>query len=263
MFVYGNATLGTNDFCIMKYEAKNVGGVATSQAAGIPWDRMSQAGAIAKSAASCSGCHLVTEAEWMTIAADVLTVKYNWSGGAVGKGSMYQGYVNAYNPPNVFTQLEASEDDNDALYGIMGDIGTTSGKNSSRVLYLKSGDAIWDLTGNLLEWTTGGVNPINQVGLSGDTTTMMREWTTPGLSFGNLPTSSLPSALESVSGLQGISGWNSSKGIGKLGADYSATDSRSFLRGGGYQWPDTSGVLMIIAVPGAQNYIDFGFRVAK
>ncbi len=101
-FVYGIAALGTDDFCVMKYEAKNVGGVATSQAVGTPWVSISQTDAIAASTAA--GGHLLTDAEWMTIAADVLSVKYNWSGGEVGSGitgwgatkgvgSIYAGYA--------------------------------------------------------------------------------------------------------------------------------------------------------------------------
>src|SRR5680860_1634600 len=44
--VPGSGTYGTNDFCVMKYEAKNVGGVATSQAALTPWVNISQTAAI-------------------------------------------------------------------------------------------------------------------------------------------------------------------------------------------------------------------------
>ena len=41
VLVPANADLGVNEFCIMKYEAKNVGGVATSQAANQPWATIS------------------------------------------------------------------------------------------------------------------------------------------------------------------------------------------------------------------------------
>ena len=56
----------------MKYEAKNVSGVATSQASGTPWVAISQTSAITTAAAACTGCHLITEGEWLTIAQNVL-----------------------------------------------------------------------------------------------------------------------------------------------------------------------------------------------
>jgi hypothetical protein len=77
VFVYGNDLLGNDGFCFTKYEAKNVGRVATIQAAGTPWASISQTEAISTAGAACAGCHLIIEAEWMTIAADVLSVKYN------------------------------------------------------------------------------------------------------------------------------------------------------------------------------------------
>src|SRR5665647_1062811 len=44
--VPGSSTYGTSDFCVMKYEAKNVSGVATSRASGTPWVSISQTNAI-------------------------------------------------------------------------------------------------------------------------------------------------------------------------------------------------------------------------
>jgi len=64
--VPGNAIFNQQSFCVMKYEAKNDGSNnAVSTAAGTIWVNISQADAITKSAAACTGCHLITEAEWM------------------------------------------------------------------------------------------------------------------------------------------------------------------------------------------------------
>jgi len=165
-FVYGNSTLGTSPFCVMKYEAKNVSGVATSQASGAPWVSITQTDAITQS--TNAGGHLLTEAEWMTIAADVLSMKQNWSGGSGNSGIIYQGHVN--NNPG--SALAASDDDTDNLNGMTGGIGTNSGNNSSRVLYLSSGDAIWDFSGNVWEWTQQAIGTptltMSNVGVSGD-----------------------------------------------------------------------------------------------
>lgn len=263
VFVYGNSTLGTSDFCVMKYEAKNVGGVATSQAAGAPWTNISQTSAITQS--TSAGGHLLTDAEWMTIAADVLSVKYNWSGGAVGSGLIYQGHVNN----NPASALGASADDSDTLNGITGGIGTSSGNNSSRVLYLSSGDAIWDFSGNVWEWTST-VQVMSQVGVSGDSSFSYRDWTHGSLSLGNLPAGSRPSVLDSYTntatnvGLGGIS-WDASTGVGRLYANYSDAASRPFMRGGswGYGSPTVGVLALHLGLSTTTTNASVGFRVAR
>jgi len=266
VFVYGNPTLGTSDFCVMKYEAKNDGsGKAVSTASGAPWTAISQTDAITNSNAACNGCHLITEAEWMTIAADVLGIKYNWSGGEVGSGLIYQGHVHS----NPSSNLAASTDDSDTLYGITGATGNTSGSNSSRVLYLKSGDAIWDFSGNVYEWTQIAVGVptlnVNQIGVSGDSGWGWRQWNLGSLSFGTFPSSSRPSTLSSVDGIGSIGSWGSAQGLGQVFANYSDTATRALLRGGDWSsTPNSTGVLAL-ALDRAPSYTGatMGFRVAK
>ncbi|MGB4769061.1 MAG: SUMF1/EgtB/PvdO family nonheme iron enzyme, partial [Candidatus Microsaccharimonas sp.] len=267
-FVYGNTVLGTDDFCVMKYEAKNVGGVATSQASGAPWVSISQTDAI--TASTATGGHLLTDAEWMTIAADVLSVKYNWSGSEVGSGIIWQGHVN--NNPG--SALAASADDTDNLNGMTGGIGANSGNNSSRVLYLSSGDTIWDLSGNVYEWTQQAVGTpaltMNQVGVSGDSGFNWREWTLGSLSLGNLPASSRPSTLASYtnpitgSSLSAITGWDATKGVGRIYANYADAGSRAFVRGGYWSNGANAGVLTL-SLGSSPSYTNtnFGFRVAR
>lgn len=254
-FIYGNSTLGTSDFCVMKYEAKNVGGVATSEAAGTPWANITQPAAITAAAAACAGCHLITETEWMTIAADVLGVQYNWSGGEVGSGIVYQGHVNN----NPASALAASTDDSDDLIGITGGIGTGSGSNSSRVLWLSSGDAIWDLSGNLWEWTSGSSTGA-QPGTSG------YSWVQyPSVSsLGNVPATSFPSALMSTPSLASIASWNSNQGIGQLYSNSTETGTRVYFRGGTWDNTTLAGVLSFnLSRPGSTTGANTGFRVAK
>ena len=49
--VPGSSTYGTEDFAVAKYEMKNVGGVATSQAADTPWVSISQTDSITECSA--------------------------------------------------------------------------------------------------------------------------------------------------------------------------------------------------------------------
>lgn len=154
--VPGSSTFGTSDFCVMKYEAKIAGQsngnqtysstfVPESRADGTPWVNISQTNAIAQASTvtNCSGCHLISEAEWMTIATNVLSVPSNWSGGAVGAGYIYNGHNNS----NPASALDASVSDTDGLYGITGGTGGTSLLNNRRTLTLTNGNVIWDLAG--------------------------------------------------------------------------------------------------------------------
>lgn len=256
-FVYGNSTLGTNNFCVMKYEARDVGGIATSQAAGTPWVSLTQS--VAASEAVEAGGHLITEAEWMTIVADVMSVKLNWSGGTVGSGVLRQGHVNN----NPAAALSASGDDSNNLVGITGGLGDQSGMNNSRVLYLSSGDTIWDLSGNAWEWTAT-VQQLANVGISSEPSFTWKEWNHPSLAMGNLSSVSRLATLASIPALSAVNTWSSSQGTGRLYSSYYDTNTRAFCRGGG--WGDGIGAgvasLNLSASTSAYNN-SISFRVVK
>lgn len=269
--VPANTALGTSEFCVAKYEMKITGQangnqtysaafVPESRADGTPWVNITQTNAIseASTVAGCTGCHLMTEAEWMAIAANVLSVASNWSGGAVGSGYIYQGHIN--NSPSA--GLDAPTDDSDGLYGMTGGLGG-AGTNNRRTLTLTNGEVIWDFSGNLWEWTSTS-QAMSNVGVSGDSAFNSREWTLGTLSLGNLPTVSRPSSLASVSGLASVTSWNSTNGIGRANVNYSDTGVRGFLRGGAWTSTGGAGVLAISlnsGVGGTSN--NFGFRSTK
>jgi len=288
VFVYGNSTLGTSDFCVAKYEMKVQGVsdgangygtgsctaeyystsmVAESRADGTPWVCITPTHAVTVSqsqTANCSDCHLMTEAEWMTIAADIMSVKYNWSGGEVGSGYISTGHSN----DNPASGLAASIDDSNGLYGMTGGYGTTAGSNDSRVLILSSGDYIWDFSGNIWESTQVALGTLTQtsshIGVSGDSGLNWREYTLGTLSLGNLPTVSKPNTLASVNGLSGITGWDSSNGIGEIYANYADTTAVAFSRGGRWNSGASAGLLSLNMGNSAtvkSTYI--GFRVVK
>ena len=79
VWVPGSAKHGTlPGFCVMKYEAKDAGGgVAESKAADAPWTSVTQENARAYCQALGEGYHLVSEAEWMTIAENIAATPIN------------------------------------------------------------------------------------------------------------------------------------------------------------------------------------------
>ena len=257
--VPGSTTYGTSTFCVMKYEAKNVGGVATSVAAGVPWVSIPQTNASSTndatdlSAAACSGCHLITEAEWLTIVQNVLSVSSNWSGGAVGSGFIYSGH-NDNSPAN---SLAADANDTNGYAGT----NNVSPSNQRRTLTLTNGEVIWDLAGNNWEWTAGAtVSGItSQPGVAGNSYVSFVEW--PSVSTAG---SLSPNVFPNATGITGAGTWNSSNGIGKLRSSITHTVQQAFRRGGTYDGNADTGVftLDLKNAPTIANAF-ISFRVAK
>ncbi len=252
--VPGNSTYSTTNFLSMKYEAKNVSGVATSQAASTPWVSISQTSAISACSTLGSSDHLMTNNEWMTVANNAETQGSNWSSGTVGTGGMYGGNMDNF-PGNA---LAASTDDslgwtgtNDtstngfklpfATTGTAGD--TTKGKEQRRTYTLSNGAVIWDLSGNVWEWT----NNIQSSAI--DTTGGWAEWNSANVAAGALALYGPPS------------GYLSAQGMGQI---YGGALNNGFLRGG--RWIDGADAgAFALNLGGAPSDVDtsIGFRCAS
>ena len=265
--VPGNTTFGTSDFCVMKYEAKIAGQsngnqtysssfVPESRADGTPWVNITQTNAIAEAAtvAGCSTCHLMTEAEWMTLAANVLSVPSNWSTGTVGSGYIYSGH-NDNSPSN---SLAASTDDTDGYNGTGNS--SSSGPKQRRTLTLTNGEVIWDMAGNVYEWTNATIAGGQQPGLSGESAYAWKQWNNASLLMNGLPYSSQPAAISSA-----VAGYSSTQGIGQLISNYGETGARAFRRGGGYWSGGTEAGVLTLDLGFASSYAGagIGFRVAR
>ena len=92
VLVEGNSDYGTEDFCVMKYEAKNISGVATSQASSSPWAYITQYDASAKCRSLGDGFDLISNDQWMTIATNIANESSNWITGTVGTGALNRGH---------------------------------------------------------------------------------------------------------------------------------------------------------------------------
>ncbi|MBX3017235.1 MAG: hypothetical protein KF767_05055 [Bdellovibrionaceae bacterium] len=144
VLIPGNGTYGTSNFCMMQFEAKNVSGVATSQASVSPWHSISHYDARRRCQALGTGYDLPSNNHWQTMARNVELVAANWSSGTVGSGCLYIGNagvsgVCSYNgtgAPNYETG--------------------TSGTNRARArLRLSNGQEIWDVSANVAEHIAG------------------------------------------------------------------------------------------------------------
>lgn len=268
IIVPSSATYGTSDFCVMKYEAKKVGvtNVPISEVAGIPWINISQTDAITYSSnvAGCTGCHLITEAEWMTIAQNVLNVPGNWSTGTVGSGYIFSGH-NDTDPNNALTADVSDSNGYSGTNDFSGDAGFTDtmvGNSQRRTLTLSNGEVIWDMAGNIFEWTSGKTNgtTAQQPGVNGAGYTW-REWTIIAI---NNPGSLSPNPSPGATGIAGASAWNSVNGIGRIYSSSDDTSLTAFMRGGNWSWDNSAGILSLISDNVSSDFADWiGFRVSR
>ncbi len=277
--VPGSSTYGTSDFCVMKYNAKadNGSGVGdTSQTTGsntwpantypisasrklvstpqgYPVANISQTTAITIASTytnNCTGCHLITEAEFLTIAQNVLNNPVNWSGGTVGSGFIYSGHND--NVPA--TALEASTDDSNGYYGTV----NVSPSNQRRTLTLSNGEVIWDLAGNVWQWTSG-TSTTGQPGITGEIAYAWKQYTAV-TATGTLS----PNVFPSGTSISGANTWTSTNGIGQLYSNAGETGLRGFIRGGNWSNGSYAGVLALYLynAPGGTG-ASVGFRVAR
>jgi hypothetical protein len=179
--VRGNPALGTVDFFVMKYEAKEVGGGAVSTAAGKPWTYITQQQAKAACLALGGGAHLLTLAEALTISREIEGIAWNWSGGLVGSGGMWRGFSSYapsyYGDNGQAVQADVNGNPDDEPYvGIQ----APPGGIEKRTHKLSSGAYIWDWAGNAFEWLDFNCATGSGYGLW-DSTPYYQEWSAPGL----------------------------------------------------------------------------------
>jgi prepilin-type N-terminal cleavage/methylation domain-containing protein len=280
VFVPGNSTFGTNNFYVMKYDAactniatgiaqttpsSGANGYSDSTTNCTPANGLAPAAlpnavpivsVFQTSAATyCSniGAHLITNNEWQTIAWNAENVASNWSGGTVGSGYVYSGHND-----NVPAQASvASPSDSQGCVGTDGPAscgGTGTNATQIRTLTLSNGSVIWDMAGNVWQWTnntiTGTNEPNNGVaGWSWKEFTAVTTWGT---------------MTQQTAG-PANSTWNSTQGIGQLYSE-DATDATiyGFLRGGHWYAGGDAGVEALDPVYGpgpTRSYI--GFRCAR
>ena len=262
MKVPGDQSYGTSDFCVMKYEAKcsNADGQSclltdtpTSTTGGTPWVSISQTDAEAECASI--GAQLISNEQWMTIATNIANQGNNWNGGTVGTGALYAGH-NDNSPSNA---LEASSNDSNGCFGTVdGSTTTCTGATGQqrRTHSLSNGEVIWDMAGNVWEWTSY-YDPNNKP-------TPASSGFTEYYHSGTRATGTTEHPLTEFISQEGIDGnWSRNEGTGYL---YPGSEgSGGALRRGGAWLNNTgTGVFAASLYDGSSYSItDFGFRCVR
>jgi formylglycine-generating enzyme required for sulfatase activity len=292
LWVQGSAKHGTlPGFCVMKYEAKNDGSNnAVSTATGDPWVSISQESARTTCQAIGVGYHLISEAEWMTIAEQIANLPINdtdddaglqLAGGhndnvpanalATTAGAdpvvtscvlqaTMENAANAYSASSCEirgTGAGGSTDNDKGYYGTGQQWSTTgysagaANKSQLRTHVLNNGEVIWDVAGNVWEW-------VDQLAIQDDVptdATPLAEWLeyTAITTFGAYPGVRPPD-----------DGWAASNGIGRLYSQGAGTATRAFLRGGLWGSTSNAGVfaLHLDRAP-TDSSASIGFRCAR
>jgi hypothetical protein len=180
--VPSDANLGTTAFCVARFEMKAVktsdgsllsdggsdqalGAVLPSayraevRADGSPWIGLTSLEA--STACMVQGWELISNPQWQAVARNLESNKENWTEGAVGYGVMYRGHTD--NSPAANLPVSSTTNDyTDTLNNSSNAVG--SGAEQRRTLYLTTGEAVWDFSGNVAEILStlinaGGIHP--------------------------------------------------------------------------------------------------------
>jgi formylglycine-generating enzyme required for sulfatase activity len=223
-----------------------------SVASGFPIANINQY--TAASYCATAGASLMTNAEWMTIARNIEAQLSNWTTGtatssAIGTGGLYRGHSDA--SPN--TALAAGPD-TDGYIGT----GQSGFSIEKRTHTLSNGEIIWDLGGNVWEYTNESIlgkdHPTgSSVGLT---------WRQYGTGLSNSITNFGTLSRDLI----GPSNWGSAQNMGQIYSDGTSTNNTSFafLRGGDSANSSTgAGVftMVLFHTPPATNN-NVGFRCA-
>lgn len=162
--VAGDREFQTTDFCVMKFEAREVDNIPASQAGGRPRVSGSAQDAKVACAALGEGYGMINNNDWMSLASQVAQNAVNWYGdrgqgfgfGTAGESIKPSDIVNYrlvlirghtdHNPANACESTQEMVDTD------CGNSGKEDDPTEKRLFKLVNGGEIWDLGGNVWEW---------------------------------------------------------------------------------------------------------------
>ncbi len=293
--VPGNPMYGTKDFCVMKWEAKawdtqenqvkafgcddpdctahwagkadQTRYEARSIAEGYPWRSISQSHTTefnAKQACQAIGANLITNAQWMTIVRNIEAQSANWADGVIGStvaagGGLFRGNVNLND--------SASCGSNVVLDGETDGVNCLVNGRNKRVHVLSNGEEIWDMAGNVWNWTDNTImrkdQPVAEGGLEWGWSGYHSEDLARYLSYykqGN--------SLQYDNTQSSNPSWGGTQGVGRIyhysDANDTSTTPRAFLRGGDWGYGVRAGAfsLNLVSTLGRTS-TGIGFRCSR
>ncbi len=252
--VPGDSIYGTNGFCVQKYIPSNVSSVPTSQTGTAPWVNITQTASQTACSNLGTGYHLITNPEWMTIAANIANTASNWSNGVVGSGTMSRGHSD--NSPASACAANASDANAWVETNCTGQTQGALAFNQRRTQNLSNGNVIWDIGGNVWQW----VDKYDPNGKPGTATNAWNEYSTTWTDTANWPRSALV-PLNSVQNWWNNS-WNSTQSIGQF---YPSTNGAGGALLRGANWNDGAGAgpfAVDLHYAPSHAYADIGLRCA-
>lgn len=253
-----------------------------SVASGYPLAYIPEIGSGSENATSyCNhmGWHLITNAEWMTIARNVEQVSANWCspdgtdcGNTLGAPGKILASGHSHAQPN--QALVASEDDSQACFGTATDGSNNCGAPNSqkRTLTLSNSQVIWDFAGNVWQWVAGTVlrkdEPQSVSNGKSDIGWLSSDFA-PGATQSVIINNGQGPVLGYNSFRPSNSNWNSNNGVGKIFHYSSINDTNTtiygLIRGGQWNHGAVDGAfsMHLTPVPNKTNIDDVGFRCVE
>jgi hypothetical protein len=242
-------TSGLSDFYLMKYEARNDGGTAVSESGTSIYRNINQTEARQK----CRdiGGDLVSDRQWNAVAHQAAAQPTNWADGSVGSSIGSGGGLHSGN---------TGDSDSVSYEGPNPDPSDSNAEK--RTLELANNETVWDLSGNVWEWTSNSFKTLNGEYES------PRQNNAPGdESWHELNEITSWNGMPSSSGTN--SSWTRDEGIGRiyLNGDNTYTDSgengdvSAVPRGGAWRYGRDAGVFLVSLDNAPSNSNGgFGFR---
>ncbi len=140
--IQGSPLLGTTNFCVMKYEARNSGIAAASTPIGLPGVSLSRNQAKTRCSSSGANYSLIDNLQWMTIAHAIELNPANWTTGIVGEGKLFIGHSKPP-PSNLCDSTQIAVNTSCAAFNSLPE---------RKRVHVIGNHQIWDFAGNAKEW---------------------------------------------------------------------------------------------------------------